>query len=623
MSSSFSLKVFFLTCAAIFWNFAAAAEIRIHVSNSCSDIPSDVLDGAECKATMKDAIKNHDGSDGTKLIVLVHPGTYKNNNWNDDPSPRKFYLANQAVLSIQGKQHISIQPADPSTRPLIEFDGSGGIVLSGSSNITIQGLEIRGPSKRITGEEASQNRVRLTGRSRDGVEQPCSADGCQSCETQEACSGVPKFACSWKNADTKCVPKTRTYFTGNGIACWSECKSLQIINMHVHECPGSGIRVNDGDDVTIADNLVFDNSWWTTDGSSGLVFAESHGSGQNVLSGNTVFGNRNFMPFFSPNLSDLAHSGTGKEHYSKWNQDYIIDGSGVYITRNYDYRVTFYLTGNTAYDNGINGLVVHKSNNAVVRNNVVFGNGRVSKTREGRQDAGGIVINNSVNVTFDNNTASVDLEDDVAFQCFGTCGIDVDTRNVACPFNVKVNSVFENVVKEASCPSPRLSSVVSGAPRDPQYIFFPTNAPTVSPTQAPTSNGTASPTASPTTSAPTSQPTTRPTGKPTDIPTTSSAPTASPIDRRENETVGYFMIGAGVLAWILGALVLFFRDTFIVGAGMKKLRKRLSSSGNTLQVENRKFDPTVEMSPASPSPSSVSSAGVNNMALGSENIGQV
>ena len=39
----------------------------------------------------------------------------------------------------------------------------------------------------------------------------------------------------------------------------------------------------------------------------------------------------------------------------------IVDGSGVYITRNVDYEGTFDLTNNVAYDNGINGLVVHKT----------------------------------------------------------------------------------------------------------------------------------------------------------------------------------------------------------------------------------------------------------------------
>ena len=73
------------------------------------------------------------------------------------------------------------------------------------------------------------------------------------------------------------------------------------------------------------------------------------------------------MPFFFEDLTKLKGSHEARPGYSKWNQTFIIDGSGVYITRNQDYRGTVYLSENTAFDNGINGLVVHKTNHATVR----------------------------------------------------------------------------------------------------------------------------------------------------------------------------------------------------------------------------------------------------------------
>lgn len=94
----------------------------------------------------------------------------------------------------------------------------------------------------------------------------------------------------------------------------------------MHHCPGSGIRANKADNSTIRGNLVYGNTWWTVSASSGeekrsrstekkpcstdttprttvvwpsgVVFAESEGAGVNLISGNVVFGNRNFMPFF-------------------------------------------------------------------------------------------------------------------------------------------------------------------------------------------------------------------------------------------------------------------------------------------------------------------------------------
>ena len=60
----------------------------------------------------------------------------------------------------------------------------------------------------------------------------------------------------------------------------------------------------------------------------------------------------------------------------------VVDGQGVYITRNLDYTGYFLLKDNIAYDNGINGVVVHKSTNTAVTvevdGNIVFDNGATS-----------------------------------------------------------------------------------------------------------------------------------------------------------------------------------------------------------------------------------------------------
>ena len=51
--------------------------------------------------------------------------------------------------------------------------------------------------------------------------------------------------------------------------------------------------------------------------------------------------------------------------YGTENQTYIIDGSGVYVTRNENYEYgRFEMSYNRASGNGINGLVVHKTDRA-------------------------------------------------------------------------------------------------------------------------------------------------------------------------------------------------------------------------------------------------------------------
>ena len=82
------------------------------------------------------------------------------------------------------------------------------------------------------------------------------------------------------------------------------------------------------------------------------------------------------------------NGGNGLPNYGQWNQGSIWDGSGIYLTRSNDYEGTFNLSDNVAYDNGINGMVVHKviHPNATVnvRNNRIFDNGTTTRCIEGR-----------------------------------------------------------------------------------------------------------------------------------------------------------------------------------------------------------------------------------------------
>ena len=49
----------------------------------------------------------------------------------------------------------------------------------------------------------------------------------------------------------------------------------------------------------------------------------------------------------------------------------------MYLTRNLDYQGSFHVERNVAYDNGINGLVVHKTNNATAKASMALATDRV------------------------------------------------------------------------------------------------------------------------------------------------------------------------------------------------------------------------------------------------------
>merc|ERR1711936_1468758 len=143
--------------------------------------------------------------------------------------------------------------------------------------------------------------------------------------------------------------------------------NIRIHNNKVHHCPHSGIRVDKGDYISIEHNQIYSNTWWGSSAESAVVIAEAtdidHYAWTKIfLLSNIVYDNRNFIPFYNPS-HESGDPDLTRPDYGTAEQTYIIDGSGVYVTRNSD---TFThgrmrLSHNKAYNNGINGLVVHKT----------------------------------------------------------------------------------------------------------------------------------------------------------------------------------------------------------------------------------------------------------------------
>ena len=77
---------------------------------------------------------------------------------------------------------------------------------------------------------------------------------------------------------------------------------------------------------------------------------------------------------------------------------------------------------NKAYRNGINGLVVHKTDRARVIGNVLWDNGKVSKNKpESRQPYAGLTINGAKEVQVSNNYVKTEFKNDYAYMsAFGS-----------------------------------------------------------------------------------------------------------------------------------------------------------------------------------------------------------
>ena len=92
--------------------------------------------------------------------------------------------------------------------------------------------------------------------------------------------------------------------------------------------------------------------------------------------------------------------------------------TGVYVTRNKDTYLhgRMWLNHNKAYNNGINGLVVHKTDRAQVAGNVIWDNGKVPKSApESRQPYAGLTLNYAVDVAVRDNIVKTERKDDYAY----------------------------------------------------------------------------------------------------------------------------------------------------------------------------------------------------------------
>ena len=331
--------------------------------------------------------------------------------------------------------------------PKIQFDGSGGIVVGAKTKpinyFELAGFEIQGPNDHITYAEAKDNRDRAVADRIDNTSSTYDDDG-----------NVNGNTASSEGTDTD-----RSFFHGRGIAVWGGFY-INIHNNTVWDCPNSGIRVDNGDYVRLSYNTVYDNTFWSYNAESGIVIAQSlnrDGITNNPttikmrIENNIAYGNINKIPYFNPNYECKPEGGFSYDStstdYACAGQNYIHDGSGVYITRNRynsddtggsnpngtDYIGGFLFANNLSYGNGMNGVVVHKTNNASVFNNTVHGNGEVPSIGSteanysasgvnwkdalevGRQNYTGIVVHSSSDANIKNNISWARNTDDKSY----------------------------------------------------------------------------------------------------------------------------------------------------------------------------------------------------------------
>ncbi len=286
----------------------------------------------------------------------------------------------------------------PNHRPKIIFDGQGGIKLGpNASYVIVEGFEVEGPSQSITYNQAIMNR-----RNRITLKES---------ENQNN--------------------NNYSYFSGKGIwGGYDDHHHIIIRNNIVHDTPGSGIRFNDSDYITIENNTIYNTTWWTSSASSAVVFAETIAVNDDdnttdikmIIRGNTVYNNWNRIPFYMASFPDNAQPPKG--NYGNAGYSTILDGQGLYVTRSHSpsdtnprpgYLGTFLFENNLCVNNGKNGINFDRSNysSAIIRNNTIYFNGvheiiqdqsvADGNPRHGGQKVAGIISNFVKSVKVVNN----------------------------------------------------------------------------------------------------------------------------------------------------------------------------------------------------------------------------
>jgi Right handed beta helix region len=285
--------------------------------------------------------------------VFVLNGTYVNEyEGGDVVNINRAGTANQWIVFINYQNHT----------PKLVFNGWGGFIMTyKAAYIEINGFDVEGNNSNVTLEDALNQ-----------------SQGCN-------------------NPGGDFQPQ----YNGNGIAADGRGGSatqrphhIRILNNKVHDCGGGGIGFVQTDYVTVRNNEVYNNAWYTIFGNSGISLYQCWNSDnnttdfKNVIENNICHHNRLFVPWVYGPCA-------------------IYDGNGIIIDDNNNtqnasdlgiYTGKTVIQNNLLYKNGGSGAHVYESQNVTIRHNTAYRNSQSPETVGGE-----IFSNTSKNVAIVNN----------------------------------------------------------------------------------------------------------------------------------------------------------------------------------------------------------------------------
>ena len=170
---------------------------------------------------------------------------------------------------------------------------------------------------------------------------------------------------------------------------------MRILNNTIHNCCAAGISGIQSDFITISNNIIYNNGWFTLYGSSGIVLYQNWNFNSDttnyrmMITNNRIFGNMNYVPWPGAPCA-------------------ITDGNGIIVddsknTQNKSslgsYTGRTYIANNLVYGNGGAGIHVYLSEHVRIINNTAYFNQQTPFIFNGEIDArssNDIIIRNNI-----------------------------------------------------------------------------------------------------------------------------------------------------------------------------------------------------------------------------------
>ncbi|MBN3963103.1 MAG: right-handed parallel beta-helix repeat-containing protein [Nostoc sp. NMS8] len=342
-----------------------ATQKTYYVSGTGNDKNSGLSTSSAFRTIQKAADLTNPGD-----TVLIMNGVYTN-------SPKAG-----SVISIKrsGTANAWIRyKAYPGHLPKIQHNAWNGILISnGASYIEINGLEVVGNNANITLDYAMSEKTNKLN--------PLTSGNCINVDGRK-----------------------------NG-----HSHHIRIVNNKVHGCGGAGISAIQSDYVTIDNNVVFDNAWYSVYGCSGISMLSNwnfdNKQGYKMfVTNNRTYNNRMYIPWIA----------VGK----------ITDGNGIIIdsTRNDNdsklgaYKGRTLVKNNLAFNNGGSGIHAFLSEHVDIVNNTAVLNNQSPEIKGGQ-----IFAHTSSDVRILNNILYAFPGKDI--------NINTKNKNVIYDYNIYINS---------------------------------------------------------------------------------------------------------------------------------------------------------------------------------------